>query len=139
MSTLVPRPYGCVSGSTSITHSTPTTKPVGRNDVVYPSLICDTLAGRRARDARDARTHVELLAVGTTPEELDGAFWQACHGGRLRLAELLLTRGASIDAKPDDSDQTPNEIAASIDTRREQLVNWLREHGAASADEPASE
>jgi uncharacterized protein len=80
---------------------------------------------------------LELLAADPPPtqEELDGAFWQACHGGQLRVAELLLARGADIDATPDYSDQTPLEIAGSIDTRREQLVNWLRRRGAASADE----
>jgi ankyrin repeat protein len=84
---------------------------------------------------------LDLLAADPPPtqEELDGAFWQACHGGQLRIAALLLARGANIDATPDYSDQTPLEIAGSIDTRREQLVNWLRERGAASADERAPE
>jgi hypothetical protein len=82
---------------------------------------------------------LDLLATDPPPsqEELDGAFWQACHGGQLRLAELLLARGANIDAIPDYSDQTPLEIARSLDTRREQLVNWLRDRGA--ADQPTSE
>jgi hypothetical protein len=84
---------------------------------------------------------LELLAADPPPtqEELDGAFWQACHGGQLRIAELLLERGANIDASPDYSDQTPLKVAGSIDTRREQLVTWLRERGATSTDEPAPE
>jgi uncharacterized protein len=84
---------------------------------------------------------LELLAADPPPtqQELDNAFWQACHGGQLRTAELLLARGANIDATPDYSDQTALEIAGSTDTRREQLVNWLRERGATPAREPAPE
>jgi ankyrin repeat protein len=74
-----------------------------------------------------------------TQRELDDAFWQACHGGQLRSAELLLARGANIRATPDYSEQTALEIAGSTDTRREQLVTWLRERGATSPEGPASE
>jgi uncharacterized protein len=84
---------------------------------------------------------LELLAADPPPtqQELDGAFWQACHGGQLRMAELLLARGADINATPDYSDQTALEIAGSPDTRRSQLVSWLRERGAGSAEGPAPE
>lgn len=83
---------------------------------------------------------LELLAADPPPtqQELDAAFWQACHGGQLRMAQLLLARGADIDATPAYSNQTPLEVAGSTDTRREQLVNWLRERGATSAEGPAS-
>jgi ankyrin repeat protein len=75
---------------------------------------------------------LELLAADPPPtqEEIDGAFWQACHGGQLRMAELLLARGADINARPDYTKQTPLEAAGSTDTRRGQLVSWLRERGA---------
>jgi uncharacterized protein len=75
---------------------------------------------------------LELLAADPPPsqDEIDEAFWQACHGGQLRMAELLLARGADIDAQPDYSKQTPLAVAGSIDTRRGQLVSWLRERGA---------
>ena len=84
---------------------------------------------------------LERLAADPSPtqQELDAAFWQACHGGQLRMAQSLLARGADIGAKPDYTDQTAVEIAGSTDTRREQLVIWLRERGAASAEGPASE
>jgi len=55
------------------------------------------------------------------------------------MADLLLARGADINAIPGYSDQTPLEIAGSTDTRRGKLVSWLRERGAASVEEPASE
>jgi uncharacterized protein len=84
---------------------------------------------------------LEILAADPPPtqQELDAAFWQACHGGQLRMAQLLLARGANIDATPDYSNQTPLEIAGSVDTRRGQLVNWLRERGAKSAERSAPE
>ena len=79
---------------------------------------------------------LEFLAADPPPtqEQVDGAFWQACHGGQLRMAELLLTRGADIDATPDYSDQRPLDVAAGTDTRRSQLINWLRDRGATSAE-----
>ena len=67
-----------------------------------------------------------------TPDELNAAFWQACHGGQRRMAEYLVSRGADIDAVPDYTDQTPLDIAGSIDTRRDALVDWLRRQGATS-------
>jgi uncharacterized protein len=75
---------------------------------------------------------LELLAADPPPsqDEIDEAFWQACHGGQLRMVELLLARGADIDASPDYSKQTPLGAAGSLDTRRGQLVSWLRERGA---------
>jgi ankyrin repeat protein len=82
---------------------------------------------------------VEFLAADPPPTraDIDEAFWQACHGGQLRMAELLLTRGADINATPDYSHhQTPLDIAASMDTRRGQLVSWLRERGATSEEGP---
>jgi uncharacterized protein len=88
-----------------------------------------------------AERALEFLVADPPPtqEQIDGAFWQACHGGQLRMAELLLARGADINARPDYSDQTPLEVAGSPDTRRGQLVSWLREHGAGPAEGPATE
>ena len=81
-----------------------------------------------------AERALELLAADPPPtqERIDEAFWQACHGGQLRMAQLLLARGADINATPPYSDQTPLEIAGGMDTRRSQLVSWLRERGAGS-------
>jgi ankyrin repeat protein len=79
---------------------------------------------------------LELLAANPSQEELDSAFWQACHGGQLRMARLLLDRGANFDAVPDYTDQTPLEVAGSPDTRRGQLVAWLRDQGASAKRSP---
>jgi ankyrin repeat protein len=50
----------------------------------------------------------ELLGSDPPPtqEEIDHAFWQACHGGQRRTAEFLLARGADINAIPDHTKHT---------------------------------
>jgi ankyrin repeat protein len=69
----------------------------------------------------------ELLAAAPapSPEDLNEAFWQACHGGQRRAAERLANAGADTTATPGYSDQTPAQVAASPDTQRESLVSWL--------------
>jgi len=47
------------------------------------------------------------------------------------MAEYLLGHGASISATPGNSDSTPLQAAAEVDTWHQALVDWLREHGAA--------
>lgn len=81
----------------------------------------------------------ELLAAdpAPSPDAVNDAFWQACHGGQRRVAEYLLTRGADLNWTPDRSTATPLDIAGSPGTRREALVSWLRERGARSAGKPA--
>jgi hypothetical protein len=77
----------------------------------------------------------ELLAGEPQPtiEDINAAFWQACHGGQRRMAAYLLGCGADINAIPGFSDNTPLDIAESIDTRRDTMTTWLREQGATSA------
>jgi hypothetical protein len=77
----------------------------------------------------------ELLAGPPQPtaEDVNEAFWQACHGGQRRAAECLLAAGADIDASPGyASGLTALDQALKPDTRRELLAAWLRERGAAS-------
>jgi ankyrin repeat protein len=78
----------------------------------------------------------QLLAVTPPPstEDLNAAFWQACHGGQRRAAEALLAAGANINASPSyASNQTAFEAATHPDTRRDLLATWLRERGGAPA------
>jgi ankyrin repeat protein len=78
----------------------------------------------------------ELLAATPPPteEDVNNAFWQACHGGQRRAAELLLAAGADIDASPAYAgNRTPLDQAIGPDTRRDLLARWLRTHGAKSA------
>jgi ankyrin repeat protein len=74
----------------------------------------------------------EFLAGSPAPTEaeINHAFWQACHGGQRRMAELLLARGADINWTPDYAEETPLQIAGSTDTCRGILSDWLRERGA---------
>ena len=63
--------------------------------------------------------------------DIDEAFWQACHGGQRRMAEYLLAQGANINTVPGYSGQTALQAAGAASTRRQILVDWLRERGAA--------
>jgi uncharacterized protein len=82
----------------------------------------------------------ELLTASPAPaaEEINHAFWQACHGGQRRVAEHLLTSwDADLNWIPGYADSTGVEVAAGIDTRRETMVAWLRERGARAAPKGA--
>jgi len=75
----------------------------------------------------------ELLGASPPPsgDDVDHAFWQACHGGQLRAAELLLAAGADINTSPAYAGgRSGLDQVLSPDTRREQLAARLREHGA---------
>jgi ankyrin repeat protein len=76
----------------------------------------------------------ELLATTPPPssDDVTEAFWQACHGGQRRTAERLLASGADLDGTPGYSDQTAAEVAAELDTQRENLVTWLQERKQAT-------
>jgi ankyrin repeat protein len=74
----------------------------------------------------------EELLRDASPDDINGAFWQACAGGQRRAAELLLAHGADLDCVPDYAEGTPLDQARSIDTGRSALVSWLQERGASS-------
>lgn len=66
-------------------------------------------------------------------DEVNHAFWAACHGGQREAAEYLLDRGADVNWLPPWEDVTPLEAVARSSAG--DLVRWLREHGARSAAE----
>jgi len=68
------------------------------------------------------------LAAG----EVSQAFWHACSGGQRRAAEYLLAHGAELNWIPDYADGTPLDAASFPGTRQDNLINWLRERGAAT-------
>jgi hypothetical protein len=76
----------------------------------------------------------QLLGEDPPREEVSKAFWHACAGGQRRAAEYLLTRGADPNWVPDYARGTPLDTAAGLGTQRDNLIGWLREHGARSAD-----
>jgi ankyrin repeat protein len=80
----------------------------------------------------------ELLAASPpTQQELTDAFWQACHGGQRRTAEYLFGLGAELNGTPSWGEDTPLDVAESLDTGRQALVTWLREAGATKSSEAA--
>ncbi|MEK6438853.1 ankyrin repeat domain-containing protein [Pseudonocardia sp. T1-2H] len=74
-----------------------------------------------------------LDAAPPQPEDLDRAFWYACHGGSRTTAELLLNRGADVDHRPSWEDATP--LDAALRTGAADVAEWLRTRGARRAAE----
>jgi len=68
------------------------------------------------------------------PDELSGAFWHACAGGQRRAAELLLGAGANLNWIPGYVHETALDAAQGHGTQRQNVIGWLREGGARSAD-----
>jgi len=66
----------------------------------------------------------------TQPEqdEINSAFWGACHGGRQIAAEFILDKGAEINWVPGWEELTPMDVA--IRNGNEDLVRWLKTRGA---------
>jgi uncharacterized protein len=80
----------------------------------------------------------EAFAGETQPstEDINRAFWCACHGGQRPAAEYLLDRGAELNWIPPWEPQTPLDAAKRSEAA--ELVEWLRARGARSASESGS-
>jgi uncharacterized protein len=80
----------------------------------------------------------EAFAGETRPstEDINRAFWCACHGGQRPAAEYLLDRGAELNWIPPWEPQTPLDAAERSEAG--ELVEWLRARGARSASEAGS-
>ena len=72
-------------------------------------------------------------ATPPTADEVNRAFWGACHGGRRQVAEYLLDRGAEVNWMPQWEDLTPLDAAARENA--DELVRRLRHRGAKFAAE----
>jgi uncharacterized protein len=82
----------------------------------------------------DDRVAVHLAATPPpSAEEIDLAFWGACHGGRRTTAELLLDAGADPNRVPPWSEGTP--LDAALEDGPPEFGAWLRERGARPATE----
>lgn len=78
---------------------------------------------------------LERFFIDTLPdtEEIDLAFWFACHGGQQHSAEYLLGKGADPDWIPGWEDLTP--LDAAIRSEAHAVVEWLHARGGRTAAE----
>lgn len=94
----------------------------GARTTLHDEATLGLLDRVRARFAEDPRP---------APDEVDRAFWGACHGGRLACARFLADQGADLDVVPPWEPLTPLDAAEREGAT--DLVAWLRERGASSA------
>jgi uncharacterized protein len=76
----------------------------------------------------------QLLDDSPSSQQVSQAFWHACSGGQRRAAEYLLGRGADLGWVPDYAKGTPLDAAGGTGTQRENVITWLRDAGARSAE-----
>lgn len=81
------------------------------------------------------RLDYDFRQVSPKPEEINHAFWSACHGGQRETAEYLLKHGANINWLPSWERVTPLDAARRAGATT--VVEWLRAEGAKSAGEIA--
>jgi hypothetical protein len=82
----------------------------------------------------------QLLDTGNFgPAELSQAFWHACAAGQRRTAEHLRAGGAELNWTPDYAEGTPLDAAKGRGTRRNNVIGWLDEQGAGSANSGTSD
>jgi hypothetical protein len=67
-------------------------------------------------------------ATAPAPEDVNRAFWGACHGDQRQCAAFLLDRGAQLNWIPDWEDRTP--LDAATRSGATDLADWLRAQGA---------
>lgn len=80
------------------------------------------------------RVAAHLAAVPPpAAEEVAGALWGACHGGRRECAEYLLERGAQLNWIAPWEPLTA--LDAALRSEAHALAEWLRSRGALSASE----
>ena len=76
----------------------------------------------------------EILGNDRDAGKVSQAFWHACTNSQRRAAEYLLSRGADLNWEPDYAHGTPLDAASGRSTQRENVITWLREQGARSAN-----
>jgi hypothetical protein len=76
----------------------------------------------------------EILGNDRDAGKVSQAFWHACTAGQRRAAEYLLSRGADLNWEPGYAHGTPLDAASGRSTQRENVITWLREQGARSAN-----
>jgi uncharacterized protein len=76
----------------------------------------------------DAVTALVEASPPPDPDELSGAFWNACRAGQLDTARYLLAQGADRDWPAPWDGSTPLDAASACHQR--EMVAWLRASGA---------
>ena len=66
-------------------------------------------------------------------DQINEAFWAACHGGQLEAAEYLLAHGADVNRLPGWEEVTPLDAAARGGAH--DVITWLHSHGARTASD----
>ena len=66
-------------------------------------------------------------------DQVNDAFWAACHGGQQEAAEYLLDRGADVNRLPGWEQLTPLDAAARSGAH--DVITWLHGRGASTASE----
>jgi hypothetical protein len=79
----------------------------------------------------------QLLGDDPPADKISQAFWHACSGGQRRAAEYLLARGADLNWVPDYARGTSLDAASGLGTQRDNLIGWLKGHGAKAAEPDA--
>jgi uncharacterized protein len=113
----------------------PLADAVGFGQWQVARLLVDRGAITRLKDAAALGLMDRLesdLGADQPPDrdEITGALWSACHGGRQETAEYLLARGADINWVGWGG-LTPLDVATQ--EGHQQLATWLRAHGGESA------
>lgn len=68
-------------------------------------------------------------------DEVDAAFWGACHGGRLPTARYLASRGADLNRIAPWEPATPLDAAQRTSPDAADLLHWLHSQGGTAARE----
>ena len=78
---------------------------------------------------------VSYVTAPTPPtrDEVNGAFWGACHGGRLPTARYLADQGADVNWVAPWEPATPLDAARRTNPAADDLLDWLRAQGATTA------
>ncbi|MFD2879737.1 ankyrin repeat domain-containing protein [Paenibacillus rhizoplanae] len=93
--------------------------------------LLDAIAAHFAGEPLPRRYPWGASSVSAAPDEVNVAFWCACHGGQLTAAELLLGWGAELSWPSPWDGLTPLDAARR--SRATELAAWLESLGAQSA------
>ena len=79
----------------------------------------------------------QLLGEDPPPSRCPSRSGTRARAAQRRAAEYLLARGADLNWVPDYARGTPLDAATGEGTQRENVIGWLRERGARSAEPDA--